>query len=144
MKEYQNSVRRIALAVNKIDGIYYQAAKKSGIKENVLTLLYALSDHVPRSQKQVSKEWLIPKTTINTIVKECIEAGYVLFLEQTTNKEKMLIITEKGVAQFKQSMHALTQAEAYALSQTEKRNATDFISGIETYANYLEIGLMKE
>lgn len=86
MKEYQNSVRRIALAVNKIDGIYYQAAKKSGIKENVLTLLYALSDHVPRSQKQVSKEWLIPKTTINTIVKECIEAGYVLFLEQTANK----------------------------------------------------------
>ena len=66
------------IAVNKIDGLYYFAAKKLGLKANSLALLYALDDGQPHSQKRICEEWLIPRTTINTVVKECVAKGFAL------------------------------------------------------------------
>ena len=42
MNNTRTEIRRLMIALNKIDGIYYLIAKKSGTKENMLSLLYAL------------------------------------------------------------------------------------------------------
>ena len=73
MEHIQKEIRRLIIAVNKIDGLYYQEAKKLGIKGNALSLLYALDDGEPHSQKQLCEQWLIPRTTMNTIVKEYVK-----------------------------------------------------------------------
>ena len=62
-------VRSIMLATNQIDGVYYFLAKKLGVNENALAFLYALDDGQPHSQKEISDAWLIPRTTIHSIVK---------------------------------------------------------------------------
>ena len=67
------AVRRLIIAINKIDGSYYFYARKLGVKENTLALLYELDDGHPHSQKQISEDWQIPKTTINTIVKQLVQ-----------------------------------------------------------------------
>ena len=77
--ENQGNIRKIMISVNRIDGIYYRLAKRIGIKENTLSLFYALSDGQPHSQKEICDEWLVPRSTINTIVRECVEKGYVRF-----------------------------------------------------------------
>lgn len=77
MEQYREKIRRIMISVNVIDGIYDSIAKKTGVKENLLTLLYALDDGAAHSQKEICEEWFIPKTTLNTIVRECVEKGYV-------------------------------------------------------------------
>ena len=58
------------LSLTRIAEIYYRWGRKVGIKENLLALLYALSDGGHYTQKQICEEWLIPKTTINTLIKE--------------------------------------------------------------------------
>ena len=68
-------IRQIMTAINQIDGTYYLAAKKMGVNENELALLYAIGDGQPHSQKEVSEQWLIPRTTINTIVTKYREKG---------------------------------------------------------------------
>lgn len=67
-----------------------------GLKENTLSLLYALDDGAPHTQKQICEEWLIPKTTINTVVKECVANGYVTLAPGEHSHEKLICLTERG------------------------------------------------
>ena len=82
--------------VNRIDGVYYQWARQTGLKENVLSLLYALSDGKAYTQKQICAQWLIPKTTINTVVKECLDKGYIVLHRESHTKEKLVCLTKDG------------------------------------------------
>ena len=75
-KDFQN-IRRLTLAATKNDGAYYYFARRLHINENTLTLLYALGDGQAHSQKQVCDDWLLPKTTVSTNVRELREAGYL-------------------------------------------------------------------
>ena len=71
------SARRLAKAACALDGAYDRLAKRLGITGNLLWLLYILDDGAPHSQKQICEEWLFPKTTVNTLTKECQGAGYI-------------------------------------------------------------------
>lgn len=77
MNETFAEIRRLMLATNRIDGAYYLLSRKLGVKENILALLYALDDEETHSQKRICEDWLFPKTTINTIIRELVQAGYV-------------------------------------------------------------------
>ena len=96
-EEKQRLIRRLTQAFNRIDGAYYYCARRLGVEENTLALLYALDDGRPHSQKQVCEEWLIPKTTINTVVKEQVAAGH-LTLRAGEGREKIICLTEAGKA----------------------------------------------
>ena len=76
MEDIRALNRRLVAASYASDGAYYRWALRSGVTEHTLNLLYALDDGLPHSQKQISEEWGIPKTTVNTVVKACREAGY--------------------------------------------------------------------
>ena len=52
--EMTRLVRRLALVINRMDGAYYLYARQHGVNENALTLLYALDDGEPHSQKRGS------------------------------------------------------------------------------------------
>ena len=81
-------IRRVMICVNVIDGVFAMGAKKIGVKANMLSLLYALDDGRPHTQKEICEHWLIPKTTINTIVRECIGDGYIVLQGGTEERKK--------------------------------------------------------
>lgn len=97
MKESRNEIRRLMIAVNRIDELYYRALRKLKVKDNTFVLFYAISDGKQYSQKQICEEWLIPRTTLNTVVKESIHAGYIQLVSQG-NKEKEIVLTDSGKA----------------------------------------------
>lgn len=76
MNDYRNEVYRLMLTTNRCIGGYYEIAKKVGIKENTLLLLDILSDKEQHSQKQICDDWHIPRTTLNTIIKECVKSEF--------------------------------------------------------------------
>lgn len=90
MEDTLSYVDRLYASSNRIDGLYYMAARALGISENMLSLLYALLDGRPRSQKQICEELLIPKTTLNTVTRECLAAGHISLGE---GKEKLIELT---------------------------------------------------
>ena len=77
MKRYDAAEmnERLNISVNRINGGYYIWAKRHGLQENRLTVLYALGDGKTHTQTEISREWLIPKTTVNTVVKKLISEG---------------------------------------------------------------------
>lgn len=38
----------------------------------------------------------MPKTTLNTIIKECVSSGHVVLLTQRKSKEKLIALTDSG------------------------------------------------
>ena len=119
MRDYRNEIRRLMITVNQVEGLYYSAAKMLGIKENTLTLLYALDDGKSHSQKQICDEWFIPRTTINTVVKECVNSGYITLMNENL-------------------------AEQNAMAETLTEFTPDFIVAMRKFVEYLQNGFEQQ
>ena len=102
-------------ALYKIDGFYAEYAKTSGVKENLLWVLYALNDGNKHSQKEICESWDLPRTTVNTIVKELEEEGYVVLSQIKGEKRELeLALTEKGKAYAESLLSELYEIESKA------------------------------
>ena len=139
MEESRTFLDRFYICSNKIDGLYYLAARQLGVKENGLALLYTLNDGQIRSQKQLSEELFIPKTTVNTIVKEYMDAGYVTLIPSGHSREKSITLTPSGQAYAQKVLHPIYQAEEQAISQTLRDYSAEFINAIEALAQNMAL-----
>lgn len=136
--DYHKQFYRLIVALNRIEGFYYRFAKSTGIKENTVSLLYALADGEPRSQKQICDEWLIPKTTLNTIIKELSASGMLVLINEEGKKEKIISLTEKGSVFVDLIMGKCREAEKAALEKTLEEFSPEFIDAFEMFAAKLE------
>lgn len=134
----QEQVRRILLATNKIDGVYYRLAKQYGLNENTLAFLYALNDGKKHSQKEISDEWFIPRTTINSIVKRMLSLGYIELDSEGHSKEKNIIITPQGQEYLQSLMTKITVVENKVIDATLENFSPEFIEALEYFSNALE------
>ena len=134
MFQDRESVRRLMVSINRIDGIWYMLAQKSGLKINTLSLLFALDDGKARTQKQICEEWIIPKTTINTVVKECVRDGLVEMTPKENSKEKLVYLTKKGEQYTKEVLELFYQVENAAMAKVLVEYSPQFIQAIEYYA----------
>lgn len=138
MEDKEVQIRRIMLSLNRIDEIYYRWGRKVGIKENLLVLLYALSDGGHYTQKQICEEWLIPKTTINTLIKECVRDGLIVLRHEPHSKEQLICLTEAGRQHSDEVLRTLKQAEARAYDETLKRCGAGITEVFEEFAARLQ------
>lgn len=132
MDKLRELSRRYIAASSAADGAYYRWAKHSGITMHTLDLLYALDDGLPHSQKQICEEWLIPKTSINTVVTACREAGY-LTLEPMPGRlrQRQLCLTEAGRTYAREALEELYAAEDQSMAETVARFGPEFLDAIE-------------
>lgn len=140
----RESVRRLMVAINRVDGIWYLLARKSGMKVNTISLLFALDDGKAHTQKQICEEWIIPRTTINTVVKECVELGYVELEQIDRSKEKLMRLTEKGMQYTQQVLELFYRSENEAMRRTLEIHSPDFIDSLTSYADFLQEEIKKK
>ncbi|QQQ86431.1 MarR family transcriptional regulator [Peptacetobacter hiranonis] len=131
--------RRLMLALYKIDEIYYMNEGKKKLAYSELCVMYALDDGKPHSQREISQEWLVPKTTVNTIVKTWEKEG-LLTLTPIPDKrrEKYIILTESGREYAKEFMGFIYRAEEKALKRTLDKYSDEFIKGLEFFGESLK------
>ncbi len=120
----RDDIRRLMIAIDHIDQLYYRAVRKLGVKSNTFVLLYALADGRHYSQKQLCEEWSVPRTTLNTIVRECKEQGYLELLP-TGGKEKNIRLTDAGKLWASTIIAPIIQAEERALAGVLARRLAD-------------------
>jgi hypothetical protein len=125
-------------AINRLDGLYRLAAIKNGIKFNTLVFLCAIDDGKVHTQKQLNDEWLTPRTTINTIVKECIVNGYITMHSLEHSKEKGIDITAQGRAYIEETTRNIYLAEQNAMSMTKQEYPEPFIPSLQKFISSLE------
>ena len=137
MNNNRENIRRIMISVNVICQIYADMAKKLIIKDDLLSLLYALDDGKAHTQSDICHLWNIPKTTINTIVQECKERNLLLLEENPMNKkEKYLRITEYGKIFSNEILRSVYEIEEKAYEKSKE--CTNYIDFLEMFTKNLE------
>lgn len=138
MDSTRQYVRDLMISINRIDGLWYRLARMSKRKVNTLSILLALDDGKARTQAQIAEEWIIPKTTINTIVKECLDQDYITFTKKASQKEKLLTLTDKGKQYALESLQLFYLTENKAMTKTLSEFSPEFIKALNAYTNHLK------
>ena len=84
-------------ALYHVDSFYDEFAKQSNVSSALLWVLYALNDGKPHTQIEISNDWELPKTTVNTVIKDIQKEGYVELVPiKGKRREMSIVLTESG------------------------------------------------
>ena len=138
MKPVRKQIAQLMIALNRINCCYAVCAQTSDLKENELMILYALADGVPYSQKQICDEWGIPRTTLNTIIKDWKARGLVQ-LEPIPGKrrEMNILLTDAGQKLADSVLNKIFEMENAAMQETVDEFSPEFIRVLRIYETRL-------
>ena len=125
-------------AIYHVDSFYDEFAKQSNVSSALLWVLYALNDGQPHTQIEVSTEWELPKTTVNTVIKELQQNGYVELIPiKGKRREMSIVLTEAGKEYADRILSDLYKKEAavYGTLTPEER---EVIATLEKIAESLK------
>lgn len=84
-------------AIYRLDAAYNSFAKESAVAPSLMWILYAINDDKEHTQIEICKDWDLPKSTVNTIIKELEEQGYInLYPIKGKRREMSIVISESG------------------------------------------------
>ena len=132
----RTEIKKLVDATNRIDHAYLVKGRSMAVKPNIVVLLYALSADGELSQSKLHNNWLLPLSTINTIVRECRDAGYIT-LEPIPGKRRecYLRLTPKGRKFADFILAEIHAAEERAMRETTKKFSAEFVDALEFYAD---------
>ena len=139
MNNTRQNAKRLILALYNIDEVYYVSEKKKRLSDAELCIMYALDDGQPHSQKEICDEWLVPKTTVNTITKKWESQG-VLTLAAIPGKrrEMQITLTDTGKLFSREILDFIYRAESTALTKTLDKYSDTFIEALEYFGKNLK------
>ena len=110
---FENQMERFYQIWYDIRQQYSSWAKKQGTTYNMITTIRTiLKEQGHCTQKLICERQRLPKQTVNTILKDFEEKGYVTFIESAEDKRNKLIsLTDKGFALAKEITETLYQKD---------------------------------
>ena len=113
--------------------LYSEWAKAHGMSYNEVMALYALDLGRAYTQKQICEEWLIPKQTLNTIVKDLERKGCVCIESLPGKREKTVRFTERGHAYAWEHLRELYQMEERAMAALDGDMRRAVVEGAQRF-----------
>lgn len=139
------TARRLILALYNIDETYYLNENKKKLSDAELCVMYALDDGKPHSQREISREWLVPKTSVNTIIKRWEKEGYLTMTPIPGKRREMqILLTDSGREYAKSFLGFLYRAEDKALQKTIGKYSDEFIGVLEYFGTELKKAFEEE
>lgn len=139
------TARRLILALYNIDEAYYLNESKKKLSDAELCVMYALDDGKPHSQREISREWLVPKTSVNTIVKRWEKEGFLTMTQIPGKRREMqILLTDSGRTYAKSFLGFLYRAEDTALKKTIDKYSDEFIEVLEFFGSSLKQAFEEE
>ena len=120
-------------ALYHVDSFYDEFAKKRNVSSALLWVLYALNDGNSHTQIEISNDWELPKTTVNTVIKEIQKNGYVdLIPIKGKRREMSIVLTESGKKYADRVLADLykKEAEVYKTLRSEEYEVVDLLERI--------------
>lgn len=124
--------------INSINTKYDNYAKRFGVvSSNLFWLLYALNDNKPHTQLELSEHCGLPKTTINTIIKDLEKQGYIVLVQGADKRERIITYTSKGQEYANSVLSDLFNKEN-KLFNNNKKNLVQLIENLKEFDNLLK------
>lgn len=139
MDQWDDLIWKFGMLLFRIDGLYDQWARSVGETGNTLSLFYALCSGKPYTQKRISEEFLIPKQTLNSIVKDYTAKGYIrLESSQENHREKYLCLTDEGKKFSEPFLSELSRIERAAVEAMTQEYGDAVIKGLEKFCDVFQ------
>ncbi len=122
--------------------MYEEWAKEQGLSMNGYMILYSFYDETEApTQKSISKKWMIPKQTVNTILKDYMKKGYIDAVSMPEDKRnKILRLTEAGKAYADQIIGKLQEKELFIMQELGIENMTKMNDIMENFIRFFGKG----
>ncbi|HIZ54777.1 MAG TPA: MarR family transcriptional regulator [Firmicutes bacterium] len=125
----------------EMDEIYHLYAKKYGISDATLWLMYSLCENdTAFTQRELCSAWHYPRQTINSALKG-LEKQELIVLEPVpgNQKNKRIVLTEKGKNFVEQVIDPLILAEQRAFQELKEKEKDALLSLTQKYVNLLQV-----
>lgn len=136
----RNNVDRIYDAVKKINRVYEMWAGLHGLTLYEVQMFYVIWRRESRciTQKELCQELDAPKTSVNSIIKRQLQAGWITMEVNPRNKrEKVISLTEAGEAFARSLIEPLLAYEEEAAAQMNDEEAEIAVRVQNRFADYL-------
>ena len=131
--------KRLNKALYSINEGYFLNEQNKKISDAELCIMYILDDGQIHSQIEISREWFIPKTTVNSIIGRWVKKGIVsVSAIPGRRREQSIYFTDTGKEYAKDYLSAVYQVEQQAMQKTIDRYSDTFVEAIEYYGKCLE------
>ena len=125
--------------LNSLNNSYDKYAKRNGIvSNNLLWLVYALSDGKEHTQLEMCNHTSLPKTTVNTLIKDLENNQYVTIKKGIDKRETLVSLTEKGKTYANNLLKDLFDKEDEIFLKNKKL-ALQFIDNFQKFDELLKI-----
>lgn len=137
--EKRAQITAVNEALNRTNDLYSTWAKRHGLNYHTLMVLYALDSADGCTQKQISRAWLIPKQTVNTILTAYRERGYVTFTgAEADRREKIVRFTEQGQAYANTVLQELYALEERVMERMGEKLCAQLVLSNQMYCRLFE------
>ncbi len=94
--DYNDIMHQVNCLASDLDSLYHQAALKLGLPDSVMMVLYLLYEKDGSCPlNEIRRETNIRKQTLNSAIRK-LESEDIVYLKQTSGREKTVCLTEKG------------------------------------------------
>lgn len=143
MISINEKIKRINYLAKELDVIYHQTARKFGMSDSVLTVLYMIYEKGDGCLlHDICCESGISKQTINSAMRK-LENEDVLYLEQDKGKKKRVFLTEKGKGYIENTVVRLYEAECRVLSAWTEDEFKLYMKFMKRYNDLLKAEVEK-
>ncbi len=122
----------------EMDKIYHLYAKRNGLSDTSFWLLYSLCESETYTQREICSAWHYPPQTINSALKNLERKGYLALHAIAGNqKNKRVVLTEKGAALAKSVVFPLIDAEQEAFEGLQEKDRNSLLAATQKYVELL-------
>lgn len=136
----RNNVDRIYESVRKINHAYEIWAVSHGLTVYEMEIYYVIlkKEKAVITQKDLCMELAAPKTSINSIIKKQLKAGYIeMHVNPQNKREKVLSLTDSGQAFAEALILPLFRHEEEAVAVLDDREVEAVITAQNKFADVL-------
>ncbi len=133
--DIKKEAKRLDGIWQNIDSVYEYYAKQLGLNSTTLYLLHILHTSEPCTQKQICDIMMLPKQTVNTIVRDYQKKGLLETAQSPGDRrQKHIRLTGQGREYCKQILPPVEEAEAYAMAQFTEEERSMMFALMEKYS----------
>ncbi len=141
--DIKREAKRLDDIWQNIDSVYEYYAKQHGLNSTTMYLLHIIFTSESCTQKQICDIMMLPKQTVNTIVRDYQNKGLLETTESPEDRRhKHIRLTQQGKDYCKQILPPVEEAEAYALEQFSEDERSMMFTLMEKYSRIFTAKLL--
>ena len=137
--EISSQVVFINEKLSRIRNIYARWAQKRNLSFTTMQVLHLLLVDGSLTQYQICERYEIPRQSVNNVVNNLKDIGYItLDVKDNNRREKLIVLTNEGLEYSKTLFDPLFEIQESLITKMNKESADQLIKLLTIFGDFLE------